>query len=54
MTNLYVFAICLVAGALFTAVRKFEPNPRLAYVLVFLIIAVGAAAVARQLGLDPS
>jgi hypothetical protein len=31
MTNLYVFAICLVAGALLTAVRKFEPNPRLAY-----------------------
>jgi hypothetical protein len=39
MTNLYVFAICLVA---FTAVRKLEPNPRLAYMLMFLTIAVSA------------
>ena len=29
--NLYVFTICLVAGALFTAVRKFEPNRLLAW-----------------------
>ena len=49
--NLYVFTICLVAGALFTAVRKFEPNRLLALVLMLLILGAGAAAVARQLGL---
>ena len=53
-TNLYVFVICLVVGALFTAVRKFEPNRRLAYVLMILILALGTAAIARQLGLAPS
>ena len=50
-TSLYVFAVCLVAGGLFTAVNKFEPNRLLALVLMFLILALGAAAVARQLGL---
>jgi uncharacterized membrane protein YbjE (DUF340 family) len=53
-TNLYVFTICLAAGALFTAVNKFEPNRLLAYLLMFLLLAVGAAAVARQLGWAPS
>jgi hypothetical protein len=50
-TNLYVFTICVAAGALFTAVNKFEPNRLLAYLLMFLILGVGVAAVARQLGL---
>jgi uncharacterized membrane protein YbjE (DUF340 family) len=53
-TNLYVFTICLVAGALFIAVNKFEPNRLLAYLLMFLLLAVGAAAVARQLDWAPS
>ena len=48
-TNLYVFTICLVAGALLTALNRFEPNRLLALVLMFLILGVGAAAVARQL-----
>jgi hypothetical protein len=52
-TSLYVFAVCLVAGGLFTAVNKFEPNRLLALVLMFLILALGAAAVARQLRLWP-
>ena len=50
-TSLYVFTICLVAGALFTAVKNFEPNRLLALVLMLLILGAGAAAVARHLGL---
>ena len=50
-TKLYVFTICLVAGALFTAVKKFKPNRLLALVLMLLILCADAAAVARQLGL---
>jgi hypothetical protein len=42
-----VFAVYLVAGGLFTAVNKFEPNRLLALVLIFLILALGVAAVAR-------
>ena len=45
--------LSLSLGALFTAVRKFEPSPRLAYVLMFLILGVRAAAVARRLGIVP-
>jgi hypothetical protein len=52
-TNLYVLTICFVAGALFTAVRRFEPNRLLALVLMLLIFGIGAAAVARQLGASP-
>ena len=33
-TNVYVLTICLVAGALFTAVRRFEPNRLVAFVLL--------------------
>ena len=51
--NVYVLAICLAAGALFTAVRRFEPNRLVAFVLMLLIFGIGAAAVARQLGASP-
>ena len=52
-TNVYVLTICLVAGALFTAVRRFEPNHLVAFVLILLIFGIGAAAVARQIGATP-
>jgi hypothetical protein len=51
--NVYVLMICLVAGALFTAVKRFEPNRWLAFLLMLLIFGTGAAAVARQLGVSP-
>jgi uncharacterized membrane protein YoaK (UPF0700 family) len=52
-TNLYVLMICLVAGAMFIAVKRFEPNRLLALVLILVIFGIGAAAVARQLGASP-
>jgi hypothetical protein len=52
-TNIYVLTICLVAGALFTVVNRFEPNRLLAFVLTLLIFGIGAAAVARQLAASP-
>jgi hypothetical protein len=51
--NVYVLAICLIAGVLFTAVKRFEPNRWLAILLMILICGIGAAAVARQLGASP-
>ena len=45
----YSFTICVVGAALFLIVDKFEPNRRYANVLKFLILAFGAAAIARQL-----
>ena len=51
--NLYALMICLAAGVLFTAVKKFEPNRWLAIVLILLIFGIGAAAVAKQLGASP-
>jgi multisubunit Na+/H+ antiporter MnhB subunit len=45
----YVFIICAVAAVLFLIVDDFEPNRRLASVLKFLVLVLGAAAVARQL-----
>ena len=53
LTDVYVLTICLVAGALFTAVRRFEQNRLVAFVLILLIFGIGAAAVARQLGVSP-
>ena len=44
----YVFTIRCVAFILYVTVDKFEPDRRLALVLKFLIIAVGAAAIARR------
>jgi len=52
-TNIYVLTICLVAGALFTVVNRFEPNRLLAFVLMLLIFGIGAAAIARQLAASP-
>jgi hypothetical protein len=46
---IYVLTICYVGAVLFVSVNKFEPNRRLALLLKFLILAVGAAAIARQL-----
>jgi hypothetical protein len=46
---IYVFAIWCVATVLYVTVNEFEPNPRLATVLKFLILALGAAAIASRL-----
>ena len=46
----YVFTIWCVASILYVTVNKFEPDRRLALVLKFLILAVGAAAIARSRG----
>jgi hypothetical protein len=46
---IYVFTIWCVAAILYVTVNEFEPNRRLAFVLKFLILAVGAAAIARRL-----
>ena len=51
LTYIYVFAVWCVATILLRVVNKFEPNRLLAYLLMFLILGVGVAAVARQLGL---
>ena len=45
----YVFTIWFVATVLYGIVNKFEPNPRLALVLKFLILAVSAAAIASRM-----
>jgi hypothetical protein len=45
----YLITIWCVAFMLYVTVHKFEPNRRLALVLKFLILAVGAAAIARLL-----
>jgi len=45
----YVFTIWYVASILYGTVNKFEPDRRLALVLKFLILGVGAAVVARRL-----
>jgi hypothetical protein len=46
---LYSFTICFVGTVLFLTVDKFEPDRRYANVLKLLILALGAAAIARQL-----
>ena len=46
---LRVHDIWCVAFILYVTVNKFEPDRRLALVLKFLILAVGAAAIARLL-----
>jgi hypothetical protein len=45
----YVFTIWCVATVLYVIVNELEPNRRLATVLQFLILAVGAAAIVRRL-----
>jgi len=47
--HLYALAICFLAAVLFVAINNFEPNPRLALVLKFLILVVSAAAIASRL-----
>ena len=46
---IYVLTICFVAAVLFVSVNEVEPNRWLALALKFLILAVGAAAIARRL-----
>ena len=46
---LYSFTICFVGTVLFLTVDKFEPDRRYANVLKLLILALSAAAIARQL-----
>jgi hypothetical protein len=41
--------IALVAAVLFVAVEKHEPNRPYAYLLMFLIIALGMLAIVDQL-----
>jgi len=45
---LYVLIIGSIAAALFIAVDWLEPNRWYAFVLKFLILSFGAAAIARQ------
>ena len=45
---LYVVMISFVSGILFQAVRRYEPNRRLALVLEFLVSVVGFAAVVHH------
>ncbi len=42
-------AIAFVAAVLFVAVEKIEPNRPYAYLLMFLIIALGILAIGDQL-----
>jgi hypothetical protein len=46
---IYVVTIWCLAAILFVSVHELEPNRRLALVLEFLILAVGAAAISRLL-----
>jgi hypothetical protein len=46
---IYVFTVWCVGTILLLVVRRFEPNPRLALVLRFLILAVAAAAITSRL-----
>ena len=46
---LYSFTICFVAAVLFLIVDKFEPNPRIALAIKFLIIAISIVAVIEHL-----
>jgi hypothetical protein len=48
LVYIYVFAVWFVATALLRIVSRFEPNPLLAFVLRFLIIATGATAIASR------
>jgi hypothetical protein len=49
LVPIYALAICFLAAVLFVAINNFEPNPRLAFVLKFLILALSAAAIASRL-----
>jgi hypothetical protein len=46
---IYVFSISVVAAIFFAAVNEFEPNPRLALALKFIIVLMSVAAVAGKL-----
>jgi hypothetical protein len=46
---IYMFAIWCVASVLYVTVNEYEPNPRLALALKFLVLVVGAAAIASRL-----
>jgi hypothetical protein len=45
---IYVLTIWCAATVLYTIVNEYEPNRRIAAVLQFLILAVGAAAVTSR------
>ena len=49
LTYIYVFTVSCVGTMLLRVVNRFEPNPLLAAVLQFLILAAGAAAIASRL-----
>jgi hypothetical protein len=46
---IYIFAVWCVGVILLRVVSRFEPNPLLAFVLRFLSIATGAAAITNRL-----
>jgi hypothetical protein len=48
LTYVYVFAVWFAGTMLLRVVSRFEPNPRLALVLKFLILAVSAAAIVSR------
>jgi hypothetical protein len=49
LTYIYVLSVWFVGTILLRVVSRFEPNPRLAFVLRFLIIATGVAAITNRL-----
>jgi hypothetical protein len=48
LTYIYVFTVWFAGTTLLRVVSRFEPNPQLAAVLQFLILAAGAAAIASR------
>jgi hypothetical protein len=52
MRLFYVFTFCYVGIFLFVIVNRFETNRLLAHLLMFLLLAVTAAAVRQELKLD--
>ena len=48
LTYIYIFSVWFTGTLLLRVVNRFEPNPRLAAVLQFLIIATAAAAIASR------
>ena len=49
LARLYICAIIVIAASLLLAVDEFEPNPRLAIILKWAILATGGGAIANQL-----
>ena len=48
-TFIYTLTLWCVAITLILTVNRFEPDRQLAFALEFLVVALGAAAIARRL-----